>query len=42
VEDGAALKGGIQVRSEGKQQQPQAQNQAKPEPPKALAATASA
>jgi len=40
VEDGAALKGGIQVRSEGKQnQQP---NQAKPEPPKAMAATASA
>ena len=36
VEDGAALKGGIQVRSEGKQ------NQAKPEPPKAMAATASA
>lgn len=40
VEDGAALKGGIQVRSEGKQNQPQ--NQAKPEAPKALAATASA
>src|SRR6202008_3390674 len=40
VEDGAALKGGIQVRSEGKGNQQQ--NQAKPEPPKALAATASA
>jgi cytoskeletal protein CcmA (bactofilin family) len=40
VEDGAALKGGIQVHSESK---PQAQPQAKsPEPPKALAATASA
>jgi cytoskeletal protein CcmA (bactofilin family) len=38
VEDGAALKGGIQVRSEGKQKdQPQAQKQ---EPPKAMAATA--
>ena len=38
VEDGAALKGGIQVRSEGKQSQQQ-----KPaETPKALAATASA
>jgi cytoskeletal protein CcmA (bactofilin family) len=37
VEDGAALKGGIQVRSEGKP------NQAKPaEAPKAMAATASA
>jgi cytoskeletal protein CcmA (bactofilin family) len=40
VEDGAALKGGIQVRSEGKGHQQQ--NQAKNEPPKALAATASA
>jgi len=39
VEDGAALKGGIQVRSEGKGSQ---QNQAKSEQPKALAATASA
>ena len=38
VEDGAALKGGIQVRSEGKSNQ---ENQAKQEP-KALAATASA
>jgi cytoskeletal protein CcmA (bactofilin family) len=38
VEDGAALKGGIQVRSEGKQNQQQ-----KPaETPKALAVTASA
>jgi cytoskeletal protein CcmA (bactofilin family) len=40
VEDGAALKGGIQVHSEGKQNQPQAQKPA--EAPKALAATASA
>jgi len=41
VEDGAALKGGIQVRSEGKQNaQPQAQKPA--EAPRALAATASA
>jgi len=39
VEDGAALKGGIQVRSEGKGHQ---QNQAKNEQPKAMAATASA
>lgn len=38
VEDGAALKGGIQVRSEGKQHQPQKSA----ETPKALAATASA
>jgi cytoskeletal protein CcmA (bactofilin family) len=38
VEDGAALKGGIQVRSEGKQNQ----NQSKAEAPKAMAATASA
>jgi cytoskeletal protein CcmA (bactofilin family) len=38
VEDGAALKGGIQVRSEGKQNQQQ--NQAKQEAPKAMAATA--
>ena len=38
VEDGAALKGGIQVRSEGKQNQAQA----KQEQPKAMAATASA
>jgi len=44
VEDGAALKGGIQVRSEGKpKEQPHAQNQPKPvEAPKAMAATASA
>jgi cytoskeletal protein CcmA (bactofilin family) len=46
VEDGAALKGGIQVRSEGKPaqaQQPQAQPQVKQaELPKAMAATASA
>ena len=40
VEDGASLKGGIQVRNEGKQNSQQAQ--AKPEAPKALAATASA
>jgi cytoskeletal protein CcmA (bactofilin family) len=40
VEDGAALKGGIQVRSEGKQQN---QAQQKPaEAPKAMAATAGA
>jgi cytoskeletal protein CcmA (bactofilin family) len=38
VEDGAALKGGIQVRSEGKQSHQQ--NQQKQEQPKALAATA--
>ena len=38
VEDGAALKGGIQVRSEGKSSQPQG----KQEQTKALAATASA
>jgi cytoskeletal protein CcmA (bactofilin family) len=50
VEDGAVLKGGIEVRSnERKQNQPQAQSQAKPaeaqkpaEPPKAMAATAHA
>ena len=40
VEDGAALKGGIQVRSEGKQNQPES-GQARRQP-KALAATASA
>ncbi len=40
VEDGASLKGGIQVHNEGKQnQQP---NQPKQEQPKAMAATASA
>jgi len=40
VEDGAALKGGIQVKSEGKQQN---QSQQKPaEAPKAMAATAGA
>jgi cytoskeletal protein CcmA (bactofilin family) len=38
VEDGAALKGGIQVRAEGKAHQPQA----KQEQPKAMAATATA
>jgi len=40
VEDGAALKGGIQVKSEGKQSQQPAQ--AKQDQPKALAATANA
>lgn len=39
VEDGAALKGGIQVRSEGKKD---SQPQGKQEEPKAMAATASA
>lgn len=39
VEDGAALKGGIQVRSEGKKD---SQPQAKQEQPKAMAATANA
>ena len=39
VEDGAALKGGIQVRSEGKKD---SQPQVKQEQPKAMAATASA
>ena len=38
VEDGASLKGGIQVRTEGKPNQ----GQAKQEQPKAMAATASA
>jgi cytoskeletal protein CcmA (bactofilin family) len=38
VEDGAALKGGIQVRAEGKSSQPQT----KQEQPKAMTATASA
>jgi cytoskeletal protein CcmA (bactofilin family) len=43
VEDGAALKGGIQVHSEPKSSQAPSQNQSKPaEAPKALAATASA
>ena len=42
VEDGAALKGGIQVHAELKPNQTQSQNQAKSEPPKALAATATA
>jgi cytoskeletal protein CcmA (bactofilin family) len=39
VEDGAALKGGIQVRSDGKKHE---QPQAKQEQPKAMAASASA
>jgi cytoskeletal protein CcmA (bactofilin family) len=38
VEDGAAMKGGIQVRSEGKQKHQD--NQQKQEQPKAMAATA--
>ena len=47
VEDGAVLKGGIQVRSEQKQEKNQSQGQSQPqskpaEPPKALAATAGA
>lgn len=42
VEDGAALKGGIQVRSEGKHKDQPAQNQNKQDQPKAMAATASA
>jgi cytoskeletal protein CcmA (bactofilin family) len=43
VEDGAALKGGIQVRSEVKPNlQPQNQNQSKQEQPKAMAATGNA
>src|ERR1700687_4542769 len=45
VEDGAVLKGGIQVRRQQKQEKSknQGQSQSKPaEPPKALAATASA
>jgi cytoskeletal protein CcmA (bactofilin family) len=41
VEDGAALKGGIQVHAEPKAQS-QSSQQKSPEPPKALAATASA
>jgi len=43
VEDGAALKGGIQVRNEQKHKETPAQNQPKPaDLPKALAATATA
>jgi cytoskeletal protein CcmA (bactofilin family) len=45
VEDGAVLKGGIQVRSEQKQEKSQNQGQSQSKPadaPKALAATASA
>jgi cytoskeletal protein CcmA (bactofilin family) len=43
VEDGAALKGGIQVRSDGKHKDAQPQNQSKPaEAPKALATAAGA
>jgi len=41
VEEGAVLKGGVEVRNpEKKDQKSQAQNQNKPEPPKAMAATA--
>ena len=41
VEEGAILKGGVEVRSpEKKEQKTQVQAQNKPEPPKALAATA--
>jgi len=40
VEDGAALKGGIQVRAEGKASQPQAKQEQKQEQPKSMAATA--
>jgi cytoskeletal protein CcmA (bactofilin family) len=41
VEEGAILKGGVEVRNpEKKDQKSQAQAQNKPEPPKALAATA--
>ena len=40
VEEGAIMKGGIEVRTPERKAQPQ--NQAKPEPPKALAATAGA
>jgi len=42
VEDGAALKGGIQVRNEQKHKEVQAQTQASTDLPKAMAATASA
>jgi cytoskeletal protein CcmA (bactofilin family) len=41
IEEGAILKGGVEVRNpEKKDQKPQVQAQNKPEPPKALAATA--
>jgi len=40
VEEGAIMKGGIEVRTPEKKSQPQ--NQAKPEPPKAMVATAGA
>jgi cytoskeletal protein CcmA (bactofilin family) len=40
VEEGAIMKGGIEVRTPEKKAQPQ--NQAKPEPPKAMVATAGA
>src|SRR5467141_727921 len=42
VEDGAALKGGIQVHADRKQERAQSQPQQKSDSPKALAATASA
>ena len=41
IEEGAILKGGVEVRNpEKKDQKPQVQAQNKPEPPKAMAATA--
>src|SRR5712675_3072481 len=42
VEDGASLKGGIQVRNEQKHKEVQSQTQASADLPKAMAATASA
>jgi cytoskeletal protein CcmA (bactofilin family) len=42
VEDGAALKGGIQVHADPKAKEHSPSQQKSPEPPKALAATASA
>src|SRR5712671_7411249 len=42
VEDGAVLKGGIQVRNEQKHKEVQSQTQASADLPKAMAATASA
>jgi len=44
VEEGAMLKGGVEVRTSEKKAQPQNQtkHEQKPEPPKSLAATAGA
>ena len=44
VEEGAILKGGVEVRTAEKKAQPQNQNkrEQKPEPPKAMVATAGA